>query len=164
MAGGGNKRIALGLGAGGLEPLFVCVPPGVGAIYGESSSMLAIHYGPVATMVALSVAFAAVALILAYLLRPVNLYEEKLLTYECGIVPWGEAWSKFFVRYYVIALIFVLFDIEAIFLIPWAVVYRKLSTAGGQLHLYPAIEMGIFLVILLLGLAYAWRKGDLEWA
>ena len=126
--------------------------------------MLAIYYGPVATMVVLSVAFAVVSLVMAYLVRPVDLYEAKLLTYECGIIPWGEAWSKFFVRYYIIALIFVLFDVEAIFLVPWAVVYRRLSTQGGVVHLGPAMEMGIFLAILLLGLAYAWRKGDLEWA
>ena len=125
--------------------------------------MLAIYYGPVATMVVLSIAFAAVSLVLAYLLRPADMYEAKLLTYECGMIPWGEAWSKFFVRYYIIALIFVLFDVEAIFLIPWAVVYRRLSTEGG-LHLGPAVDMAVFLGILLLGLAYAWRKGDLEWA
>jgi NADH-quinone oxidoreductase subunit A len=125
--------------------------------------MTAIYYGPVATLVVLGIVFAVVALFLAYLLRPVDRYEEKLLTYECGIIPWGEAWSKFFVRYYVIALIFVLFDIEAIFLIPWAVVYKSMSHQGG-LNVFPAIEMGIFIAILLLGLAYAWRKGDLEWA
>jgi NADH-quinone oxidoreductase subunit A len=125
--------------------------------------MLAIQYGPVATMVALSIAFAVVSLVMAYLLRPADLYAEKLLTYECGLVPWGEAWSKFFVRYYIIALIFVLFDVEAIFLVPWAVVYRQMSTAGG-IHLGPAADMAVFLGILLLGLAYAWRKGDLEWA
>jgi NADH-quinone oxidoreductase subunit A len=125
--------------------------------------MLAIYYGPVATMVALSIAFAVVSLVMAYLLRPADLYEEKLLTYECGLIPWGEAWSKFFVRYYIIALLFVLFDVEAIFLVPWAVVYRQMSTQGG-VHLGPAADMGVFLAILLLGLAYAWRKGDLEWA
>ncbi len=125
--------------------------------------MLAIYYGPVATMIVMSAAFALAALVMAYLLRPADLYGEKLLTYECGIIPWGEAWSKFFVRYYVIALIFVLFDIEAIFLLPWAVVYRRLSGAAGM-GLYPAVEMAVFLGILLLGLAYAWRKGDLEWA
>ena len=126
--------------------------------------MLAIQYGPVATMVALSIAFAVVSLVMAFLLRPADLYDEKLLTYECGIVPWGEAWSKFFVRYYLIALIFVLFDVEVIFLLPWAVVYRQLSRAGGGVHYGPAVDMGVFLVILLLGLAYVWRKGDLEWA
>lgn len=125
--------------------------------------MTAVYYGPIATMAVLAVVFALAALIFAYLLRPVDRYEAKLLTYECGIIPWGEAWSKFFIRYYLIALIFVLFDVEAIFLIPWAVVYKRLSTVGG-LNLFPAIEMAIFLGILLLGLAYVWRKGDLEWA
>ena len=125
--------------------------------------MTAIYYGPVATLVVLGIAFTLVTLFIAYLLRPVDRYAEKLLTYECGIIPWGEAWSKFFIRYYVIALIFVLFDIEAIFLIPWAVVYKSLSRQHG-LNLFPALEMGIFVGILLLGLAYAWRKGDLEWA
>lgn len=125
--------------------------------------MTAVYYGPIATMAVLGVVFALVALIFAYLLRPVDRYQVKLLTYECGLIPWGEAWSKFFVRYYLIALIFVLFEVEAIFLIPWAVVYKRLSTAGG-LNLFPALEMAIFLGILLLGLAYVWRKGDLEWA
>ena len=124
--------------------------------------MTAIYYGPVPALVVLGVALTLVALFIAYLLRPVDRYEAKLLTYECGIIPRGDARSKFFIRYYVIALIFVLFDIEAIFLIPWAVVYKSLSRAGG-LNLYPAVEMGIFMGILLLGLAYAWRKGDLEW-
>ncbi|HEY3398023.1 MAG TPA: NADH-quinone oxidoreductase subunit A [Armatimonadota bacterium] len=126
--------------------------------------MLAVYYGPIATMAVISVVFTLVALALAYLLRPVDRYDAKLLTYECGLVPWGEAWSKFFVRYYVIALIFVLFDVEAIFLAPWAVVYRQLSHGPLGPNLLPAAEMGIFLGILLLGLIWAWRKGDLEWA
>ena len=126
--------------------------------------MLAIYYGPIATMVVLGTAFAVVALVLAYLLRPADQYPEKLLTYECGVIPWGEAWSRFFIRYYVIALLFVLFDVEAIFLIPWAVVYKRLSLGAGGVTLYPAVEMLIFLGVLVLGLAWAWRKGDLEWA
>ena len=126
--------------------------------------MTAIYYGPVATLVVLGVAFTVVTLVLAYVLRPVDRYEAKLLTYECGIIPWGEAWSKFFVRYYVIALIFVLFDVEAIFILPWAVVFKSMSRTAHGLNLFPAAEMGIFIGILLLGLAYAWRKGDLEWA
>ena len=126
--------------------------------------MTALYYGPVATLAIIGVAFTVVALVMAYVLRPADPYAQKLLTYECGIVPWGDAWSRFFVRYYLVALVFILFDIEAIFLIPWAVVYRRLSTAGNELSLLPALEMGIFLGVLLLGLAYAWRKGDLEWA
>jgi len=127
--------------------------------------MIAIFYGPIATLAVLAVAFAAVGLVLAYILRPADQYEAKLLTYECGLIPWGEAWSKFFIRYYVIALLFVLFDVEALFLFPWAVVYKQLSvTAEGARNLLPAGEMAVFLGILLLGLVWAWRKGDLEWA
>ena len=126
--------------------------------------MLAIYYGPIATMVVLGTAFAVAALAIAYVLRPADQYPEKLLTYECGVIPWGEAWSRFFIRYYVIALLFVLFDVEAIFLIPWAVVYKRLSLGAGGVTLYPAVEMLIFLGVLIRGLAWAWRKGDLEWA
>lgn len=126
--------------------------------------MLAIYYGPIAAMVVLGTAFAVAALAIAYVLRPADQYPEKLLTYECGVIPWGEAWSRFFIRYYVIALLFVLFDVEAIFLIPWAVVYKRLSLGAGGVTLYPAVEMLIFLGVLVLGLAWAWRKGDLEWA
>ena len=124
--------------------------------------MTAIQYGPVGVFVAFSAAFAVAALFIAYLIRPADPYSDKLLTYECGIVPVGEAWSRFFVRYYIIALMFVIFDVEAIFMYPWAVVYRRLSGAGA-LGLYPLMEMGVFLSILLMGLVYAWWKGDLRW-
>ena len=124
--------------------------------------MSALQYGPVGVFVVLSTAFAFATLIVAYLLRPADPYGEKLLTYECGIVPVGEAWSKFFVRYYIIALIFVVFDVEAIFMYPWAVVYKSLSSADA-LGLYPAVEMAVFLGIVLVGLLYAWCKGDLQW-
>lgn len=107
-----------------------------------------------------SAAFAFAALVIAYLIRPADPYPAKLLTYECGIVPFSEAWSKFFVRYYIIALIFVIFDVETIFMYPWAVVYKSLSATMG---LYPALEMAVFLAILLVGLVYAWSKGDLQW-
>ncbi len=124
--------------------------------------MPAIQYGPIGVIVVFSAAFAVATLIIAYLIRPADPYSEKLLTYECGIVPFGEAWSKFFVRYYIIALIFVIFDVEAIFMYPWAVVYKQLS-GPTALGLYPAVEMAVFLAILLVGLAYAWGKGDLKW-
>lgn len=124
--------------------------------------MPAIQYGPVGVIVVFSAAFACATLVIAYLIRPADSYPEKVLTYECGIVPFGEAWSKFFVRYYIIALIFVIFDVEAIFMYPWAVVYKKLS-GPSELGLYPAMEMAVFLAILLVGLVYAWAKGDLKW-
>jgi NAD(P)H-quinone oxidoreductase subunit 3 len=77
-------------------------------------------------------------------------------TYESGMVPVGDAWVRFHVQYYLYALVFVIFDVEVIFLYPWAVVFRQI----GGLAL---VEMGIFLAVLLLGLAYAWRRGALRW-
>ena len=121
-----------------------------------------IVYGPVATYFVFGMVMALGALITAWLLRPADPYDEKELTYDCGIEPFGPAWGQFFVRYYIIALIFVVFDVEAIFLFPWAVVYKKLVHPSA-LGPFALIEMFIFIAILLLGLAYAWRKGDLEW-
>jgi NAD(P)H-quinone oxidoreductase subunit 3 len=77
-------------------------------------------------------------------------------TYESGMVPVGDAWVRFHVQYYLYALVFVIFDVEVIFLYPWAVVFRQI----GGLAL---VEVGIFLAVLLLGLAYAWRRGALRW-
>lgn len=119
-------------------------------------------YGPVLTYLAFGLIMAAGALIFAWLLRPADPYDEKQLTYECGIDPIGPAWGQVFVRYYVIALIFVVFDVEAIFLFPWAVAYRDLVKVSA-LGCLALVEMLIFIAILLVGLAYAWRKGDLEW-
>jgi NADH-quinone oxidoreductase subunit A len=80
----------------------------------------------------------------------------KSSTYECGEVPIGKPWIRFRIAYYIVALIFVIFDVEAVFLFPWAVIMRKLGAFG-------LIEMAVFIGILTLGLAYAWRKGVLEW-
>ena len=130
--------------------------------------MTALQYGPVAVFMAAGIIFAAISIIVAYIIRPADRYELKNSTYECGIPPFGQAWSRFYVRYYIIALIFVVFDVETVFLFPWAVVYKHLIDAGraGQgVNLGPTalVEMAIFLLVLIVGLAYAWRKGDLEW-
>ena len=123
--------------------------------------MAALQYGPVAVFTAAGILFAAISIFVAYIIRPADRYELKNSTYECGIPPFGQAWSKFYVRYYIIALIFVVFDVETVFLFPWAVVYKHMVKAT----LGPAalVEMAIFLLVLIVGLAYAWRKGDLEW-
>ncbi len=92
---------------------------------------------------------------LARLIRPNNPYPEKGLTYECAEIPTGDSWFKFNNRFYIFALIFVIFDVEVIFLFPWAVAY-------GQLGLYALIEMVIFILILFFGLYYAWKKGVLK--
>ena len=121
---------------------------------------MALEYGPVGLFVVGGCVFAVVALVIAYLIRPADIYDRKVLPYECGIVPLTTAWHRVRLGYYIIALLFLIFEVEAAFLFPWAVVLRQLS--GPQAWgLLPMAEMGIFLGILLLGLIYAWRKGDL---
>jgi len=97
------------------------------------------------------------AIVTASVLGPKKPNPIKKSTYECGIEPVGDVWVQFKAQYYIFALVFLVFDVEAVFLFPWAV---KL----GQLGLYAVIEGIIFVVILIVGLAYTWRKGMLEWA
>lgn len=94
---------------------------------------------------------------LGSLLRPSRPTPQKLLTYESGVDPVGTGWSQSQIRYYVFALLFVMFDVEAVFIFPWA---TRLEAYG----LFGIVEMFIFIAILLLGLIYAWRKGVLRWA
>jgi NADH-quinone oxidoreductase subunit A len=93
----------------------------------------------------------------AWLLRPHQPNSLKSTTYECGYDTFGPTWVQFKAQYYIYALVFVLFDVETIFLFPWALVYN-------QLPLFAVIEMLIFVLILAGALVYAWRKGDLEWS
>ena len=120
-----------------------------------SSDFLAAHSG-ILTFLVVVVGFVAVNLVLWWLIRPSRFSEEKLTTYECGENPQGSAWIQFNIRFYVFALIFIVFDVEAVFLIPWAVVFRKLGMVAF-------VEGLVFIVILAVALAYVWRKGDLEW-
>ncbi|MBU0984043.1 MAG: NADH-quinone oxidoreductase subunit A [candidate division Zixibacteria bacterium] len=90
------------------------------------------------------------------LLRPHNPYPEKNVTYECAEETVGPSWIQFNNRFYIFALIFVIFDVEAIFLFPWAVAF-------GQLGLFALVEVTLFLMILFFGLFYAWKKGVLKW-
>jgi NADH-quinone oxidoreductase subunit A len=85
----------------------------------------------------------------------------KLTTYECGETPVGTSWVQFNIRFYVIALIFVIFDVEAVFLYPCAAVYREWILHGRGLAAF--LEIALFVVILLAGLAYVWARGDLDW-
>ncbi len=82
---------------------------------------------------------------------------EKLMPYECGIDPIGDARERFSVRFYIVAILFLVFDVETIFLFPWAIIYDDLAVFG-------LVEMLIFIGILVVGYYYAWRKGALEWA
>jgi NADH-quinone oxidoreductase subunit A len=90
------------------------------------------------------------------ILRPVRPQEQKYLTYESGVDPIGSGWSQSQIRYYVFALLFVLFDIEAVFIFPWA---TRLEAYG----VFGLVEMIVFVLILALGLVYAWRKKVLKW-
>ena len=98
----------------------------------------------------------AVNLLLWKIIRPSRFSEEKLTTYECGENPTGSAWIQFNIRFYVFALLFIIFDVEAVFLLPWAVVFRQLGPLAF-------LEGVVFIAILVVALAYVWRKGDLEW-
>lgn len=114
------------------------------------------EFGKVLIFFIIGAAFVAAGLMTAWLLRPHRPYPQKLSTYECGEEPIGSAWVRFNVRFYVIALVFLIFDVEVVFLFPWALVYR-------QLGLFAFVEMAVFLVILIVGFAYVWVNGDLDW-
>ena len=103
-----------------------------------------------------AVLIAGLLLWIASLLRPSKPGREKLLTYESGVDPAGEGWSQSQVRYYIFALLFVIFDVEAVFSFPWATQLERYGTFG-------LVEMAVFVFVLLLGLVYAWRKGVLRW-
>lgn len=104
-------------------------------------------------------------LFLSRMIAPRKPNPEKLSSYECGEEPIGSAWIPFNGRFYVIALIFLLFDVEMIFIFPWATVYANpnLIAADGRWGIFTLIEMFVFAGILILGLVYVWRKKDLEW-
>jgi NADH-quinone oxidoreductase subunit A len=103
-----------------------------------------------------AILFVVVTVFVAKIIRPHRPTHEKLLTYECGEDTVGTPWVKFNIRFYVVALIFLIFDVEVVLLIPWALVYKGFGIAG---YLVGAV----FLFLLGLGMAYEWRKGDLEW-
>ena len=120
-----------------------------------SSDFLAAH-SAILVFLAVVIGFLAVNLVLWWVIRPYRFSEEKLTTYECGENPTGSAWIQFNIRFYVFALIFIIFDVEAVFLLPWAVVFRQLGVLAFA-------EGLVFIAILVVALAYVWRKGDLEW-
>ncbi len=107
-------------------------------------------------LAAVAFIFPFVGVSVAWLLRPKKPNKLKTTTYECGVETVGDTWSQFKAQYYLFALIFVIFDVEAVFLFPWAVAY-------GQLGLYALIEALLFVGILFAGLIYAWRVNALEW-
>ena len=118
-------------------------------------------YASVAAFFLVAIGFIVGSLVFGKLLRPDNLYAEKLETYECGEAPVGPAWFNFNPRFYIIALIYIVFDVEIAFIYPIAAVFRRWTDQG--MGWYAFGELFIFVAILLLGLVYVWAKGDLEW-
>ncbi|NWG28847.1 MAG: NADH-quinone oxidoreductase subunit A [Ignavibacteriaceae bacterium] len=114
------------------------------------------EFGKTFVFILIAVLFVVVAIFVAKLIRPERPTHEKLTTYECGENPEGSPWIKFNIRFYVVALIFLIFDVEVVMLIPWALVYQDYGMAGFMVGL-------IFLALLGLGMVYEWGKGDLEW-
>lgn len=114
------------------------------------------EYLPILVIMILSFAFGAGALLIGNLFRLKRPYKEKLMPYESGNPPVGEPRYRFNIRFYIIAMLFVIFDVEAVFLYPWAIVYEKIG-------LYALIEMMLFIFILLIGYVYAWKKEAFKW-
>ncbi len=114
------------------------------------------RYFPILVFVFIALAFGVGTLIISYFVQPKYPEPEKLSTYECGSEPFSDARMPFPVRYYVFAMLFVIFDVEVIFLYPWAIVFNKIGLIG-------LLEMLIFIGLFLVAYVYAWRKGALEW-
>ncbi len=115
-----------------------------------------IDYLPILVMVVVAFAFAAIALIVSAITGPRRPNPSKLAPYESGMPPFGSARRRISIKYYLTAVLFILFDIEIIFFYPWAVLFQ-------QLKLFGLIEMGVFVIILLVGYVYIWRKGGFDW-
>ena len=115
------------------------------------------EFGKIFLFILVAVVFVLIALVMAKLVRPSRKTHEKQTTYECGENPEGTPWVKFNIRFYVVALIFLIFDVEVVLLFPWALNYKEYGVYGFLVGI-------IFLLVLFVGMAYEWRKGDLEWA
>lgn len=127
----------------------------------KAGQLMQFHFANVLVFSCLAVAFVAVMLLLGKLVRPHNPETLKLTTYECGEPPTGTAWMNFNIRFYLVALIFVIFDVEVAFVYPVATVYRDWVLNG--MGAFAFVEMALFLGILFAGLVYVWAKGDLDW-
>lgn len=120
------------------------------------------QYLTLAVLVVVAAGFYAMVVTVNRLMRPSFPSPSKLTTYECGVDPAGSGWTQMNIRYYVFAFLFVIFDVESVFLFPWAIVLDHFGeTPGGAV--FPLIQMFVFIGVLALGLVYAWRKGVLTW-
>lgn len=114
------------------------------------------QYSYVAIFATIGLLYVSVVLTVSRLLSPSRPSKEKSFPYECGLIPVGEPWGQLNIRYYIFALLFVLFDVETVFMYPWAIIFREMG--------WPAFfEMFSFIAIIALGLVYAWKKKVLQW-
>ena len=113
-------------------------------------------YLPILVLVIIAVCFGLGSLVFSTLIGQKKPSKIKLAPYECGCEPVGTARERFSVKFYLIAMLFILFDIEAVFLYPWSVIFKRLGMFG-------LVEMGVFIAILFVGYVYVWKKGALEW-
>src|SRR5688572_23404233 len=130
----------------------------------EETSQLT-EFGKIFIFLIIGIVLVAVTFLVAKLVAPNKPTPEKLMTYECGEEPHGNSWLQFNSRFYVIALVFLLFDVEMVFIFPWATVFgnHEIIAADPRWGWFSLAEMFIFLGILIIGLVYVWRKGDLDW-
>ena len=113
-------------------------------------------YLPIVVLVIVAALFGLISITLSSLIGQKKYSKVKMAPYECGCEPVGTARERFSIKFYIIAMLFILFDIEAVFMYPWAVLFKRLGLFG-------LIEMGVFIVILFVGYIYVWKKGALEW-
>lgn len=113
-------------------------------------------YLPIILLIMIALAFGLGSVVFSTLIGQKKYSKVKMAPYECGCEPIGTARDRFPIKFYMIAMLFILFDIEAVFLYPWAILYKKLGLFG-------LVEMGLFVVILFVGYIYVWKKGALEW-
>jgi NADH-quinone oxidoreductase subunit A len=113
-------------------------------------------YLPILLLGLVAFLFGLGSIVMSSLIGQKKITDVKLQPYECGCEPVGTARERFSIKFYLIAMLFILFDIEAVFLYPWAILYKKLGLFG-------LVEMGLFIVILFVGYIYVWKKGALEW-
>lgn len=131
--------------------------PGGPAAPTTTSTPTVYGYIPIVIFFLIAVLLPVVLLAVSRLVQRRVFEREKLMPYECGVDPIGDARERFSVRFYIVAMLFLIFDVETIFLFPWAVIYDRLALFG-------LVEMLVFIGILVVGYYYAWRKGALEWA
>lgn len=124
-----------------------------------------VNYVPVLLILTIAIGMAAVIIVLSKIAAKSRPTREKLMPYECGVEPVGSARERQSVKFYLVAMVFLLFDIEAVFLVPWAVVFRGVLDSPVYRNLKYVFygEMMVFMVVLFVGLVYVWRKGILEW-